>query len=212
MYDAPEDLQGCLIPESSKPLRFEGSYNQGVSLFQTLSPDPMAAFLMQTKDNPMKAVGLLAGIMATIVAITVLISTATFWRNKKSNKVQPIRRVVRKRPRPAPRAVRIEWLKFRRTKAAAKFVLKEDLPNENCNNNSFGSSLPPRAPPLPSPSSVAPDLGLTPWTVPTVSGSLTPQHPQLSPRPTSLGSPIHSALVSELRQKFEKRSGNKAYF
>ncbi|XP_004607481.2 cadherin-related family member 1 [Sorex araneus] len=179
---------------------------------ETLSPDPMAAFLMQTKDNPMKAVGVLAGIMATIVAITVLISTATFWRNKKSNKVQPVRRVLRKRPRPAPRTVRIEWLKFRRTKAAAKFVLKEDPPNENCNNNSLGSALPPRAPPLPPPPSTAPNLGLPPWTVPTVSGSLTPQQPLQPPRPTAFASPVHSALVSELRQKFEQRSDNKAYF
>lgn len=177
-----------------------------------LSRSPMAAFLMQTKDNPMKAVGVLAGIMAVIVAITVLISTATFWRNKKSNKVLPVRRVLRKRPSPAPRAVRIEWLKFRRTKAAAKFVLKEDPSNENCNNNSLGSALPPKVPAPPPPPTVAPKMGAGPWTVPTVSGSLTPQQPQRSPKP-KVGSPIQSALVSELRQKFEKKSeGNKAYF
>ncbi|EPY88984.1 cadherin-related family member 1-like protein [Camelus ferus] len=93
---------------------------------EMLSRSPMAAFLMQTKDNPMKAVGVLAGIMAIIVAITVLISTATFWRNKKSNKVLPVRRVLRKRPSPAPRAIRIEWLKFRKTKAADKFRLGVD--------------------------------------------------------------------------------------
>uniref|UniRef100_A0A452UF52 Cadherin-related family member 1 n=1 Tax=Ursus maritimus TaxID=29073 RepID=A0A452UF52_URSMA len=179
---------------------------------EMLSRSPMAAFLMQTKDNPMKAVGVLAGIMAVIVAITVLISTATFWRNKKSNKVLPVRRVLRKRPSPAPRAVRIEWLKFRRTKAAAKFVLKEDPSNENCNNNSLGSALPPKVPAPPPPPTVAPKMGAGPWTVPTVSGSLTPQQPQRSPKP-KVGSPIQSALVSELRQKFEKKSeGNKAYF
>ncbi|GAB5578526.1 cadherin-related family member 1 [Prionailurus iriomotensis] len=179
---------------------------------EMLSRSPMAAFLMQTKDNPMKAVGVLAGIMAIIVAITVLISTATFWRNKKSNKVLPVRRVLRKRPSPAPRAVRIEWLKFRRTKAAAKFVLKEDPPNENCNNNSLGNTLPPKAPAPPPPPTMAPNMGTAHWTVPTVSGSLTPQQPQRSPKP-KVGSPIQSALVSELRQKFEKKSvGNKAYF
>ncbi|XP_026918249.1 cadherin-related family member 1 [Acinonyx jubatus] len=179
---------------------------------EMLSRSPMAAFLMQTKDNPMKAVGVLAGIMAIIVAITVLISTATFWRNKKSNKVLPVRRVLRKRPSPAPRAVRIEWLKFRRTKAAAKFVLKEDPPNENCNNNSLGNTLPPKAPAPPPPPTMVPNMGTAHWTVPTVSGSLTPQQPQRSPKP-KVGSPIQSALVSELRQKFEKKSvGNKAYF
>ncbi|XP_059253916.1 cadherin-related family member 1 isoform X2 [Mustela nigripes] len=179
---------------------------------EMLSRSPMAAFLMQTKDNPMKAVGVLAGIMAIIVAITVLISTATFWRNKKSNKVLPVRRVLRKRPSPAPRAVRIEWLKFKRTKAAAKFVLKEDPSNENCNNNSLGSTLPPKAPAPPPPPTMAPKMGVAPWTVPTVSGSLTPQQPQRSPKP-KVGSPVQSALVSELRQKFEKKNvGNKAYF
>nr|XP_008517306.1 PREDICTED: cadherin-related family member 1 [Equus przewalskii] len=180
---------------------------------ETLSRSPMAAFLMQTKDNPMKAVGVLAGIMAVIVAITVLISTATFWRNKKSNKVLPVRRVLRKRPSPAPRSVRIEWLKFRRTKTAAKFALKEDAPNENCNNNSLGSSLPPEAPAPPPPPSMAPSTGAAHWTVPTVSGSLTPQQPRQSPKPQAAGSPSQSALVSELRQKFEKKNiDKKTYF
>ncbi|XP_069316795.1 cadherin-related family member 1 [Eulemur rufifrons] len=177
---------------------------------ETLARSPMAAFLIHTKDNPMKAVGVLAGIMATIVAITVLISTATFWRNKKSNKVLPVRRVLRKRSSPTPRAVRMEWLKPRRAKAATKFMLKEDLPNENCNNNSPESSLPPRAPALPPPPSTAPSTGTAHWTVPTVSGSLTPQQHQLSPKPQTVGSSTQATLVSELKQKFEKH--NKAYF
>uniref|UniRef100_A0A7N9CVT0 Cadherin-related family member 1 n=1 Tax=Macaca fascicularis TaxID=9541 RepID=A0A7N9CVT0_MACFA len=180
---------------------------------ETLSRSPMAAFLIQTKDNPMKAVGVLAGTMATVVAITVLISTATFWRNKKSNKVLPVRRVVRKRPSPAPRTIRIEWLKSKSAKAATKFMLKEKPPNENCNNNSPESSLPPRAPALPPPPSVAPSTGAAHWTVPTVSGSLTPQQTQPPPKPKTMGSPIQSTLISELKQKFEKKSvHNKAYF
>uniref|UniRef100_A0A8C6QLM1 Cadherin-related family member 1 n=1 Tax=Nannospalax galili TaxID=1026970 RepID=A0A8C6QLM1_NANGA len=179
---------------------------------ETLSRGSMAAFLIQTKDNPMKAVGVLAGVMAIVVAITVLISTATFWRNKKSNKVQPVRRVLRRRPSPAPRTVRIEWLKFRRAKTATKFMLKEDPPNENCNNSSAGITMPPRAPAPPPPPRMAPRMA-TQWKVPTVSGSLTPQQPQQSSKPKTLGSPIQSSLVSELRQKFEKKSvDNKAYF
>uniref|UniRef100_A0A452DJZ3 Cadherin-related family member 1 n=1 Tax=Capra hircus TaxID=9925 RepID=A0A452DJZ3_CAPHI len=180
---------------------------------EMLSRGPMAAFLMQTKENPMKAVGVLAGIMAIIVALTVLISTATFWRNKKSNKVQPVRRVLRKRPSPAPHSIRIEWLKFRRTKAADKFVLKEAPPNENCNNNSRGSTPPPQAPAPPPPPSTAPSMGQAPWTVPTVSGSLGPQQPQAVAKRKAVGSPVQSALVSELRQKFEKKNlHSKAYF
>ncbi|XP_054436465.1 cadherin-related family member 1 [Pteronotus mesoamericanus] len=179
---------------------------------EMLSQSPMDAFLMQTKDNPMKAVGVLAGIMAIIVAITVLISTATFWRNKKSNKVLPVRRMLRQRPNPAPHAVHIKWLKFNKTKAAAKFVLREDPSNENC-NNSLGSPPVPRAPAPPPPPRMAPSMGVAPWTVPTVSGSLTPSQPQQSPKTKALESPIQSILVSELRQKFEKKSiVNKAYF
>lgn len=170
----------------------------------------MAAFLIQTKDNPMKAVGVLAGIMAIVVAITVLISTATFWRNKKSNKVQPVRRVLRKRPSPAPRTVRIEWLKFRKAKSATKFMLKEEPTNENC-NNSTGNSLPPAAPALPPPPRMVPN-SVTRCTVPTVSGSLTPERPQQSPQSEAFGNPTHSTLVSELKRKFEKKSTNKAYF
>ncbi|ERE86960.1 cadherin-related family member 1 [Cricetulus griseus] len=174
---------------------------------ETLSRGSMAAFLIQTKDNPMKAVGVLAGVMAIVVAITVLISTATFWRNKKSNKILPVKRVLRRRPSPAPRTVRIEWLKFKRAKAASKFILKEDPPNENCNNSRAGVTVPPRAPALPPPPKIAQR------TVPTVSGSLTPQPPQPLPKPKPLGGAIQSSLVSELKQKFEKKSlDNKAYF
>lgn len=176
-------------------------------LFQTLSRGSMAAFLIQTKDNPMKAVGVLAGVMAIVVAITVLVSTATFWRNKKSNKVLPVRRVLRRRPSPAPRTVRIEWLKFRRAKAASKFILTEDPPNEDCNNSRAGVTVPPRAPALPPPPKMAQR------TVPTVSGSLTPQPPQPLPKPKPSGGTTQSSLVSELKQKFEKKSlDNKAYF
>lgn len=172
----------------------------------------MAAFLIQTKDNPMKAVGVLAGVMTIVVAITVLISTATFWRNKKSNKVLPVRRVLRRRPSPAPHKVRIEWLKFRRAKAATKFILKEEPPSENCHTSRAETTVPPRAPALPPlPKMVSSTVAQR--TVPTVSGTLAPQPPQQLPNHKHLGGPVQSSLVSELKQKFEKQSlDNKAYF
>uniref|UniRef100_A0A8C2PJE2 Cadherin-related family member 1 n=1 Tax=Capra hircus TaxID=9925 RepID=A0A8C2PJE2_CAPHI len=197
------------------PVKIEVSFKINLGSFSSsIQPGDTNMTLRAQLQNPMKAVGVLAGIMAIIVALTVLISTATFWRNKKSNKVQPVRRVLRKRPSPAPRSIRIEWLKFRRTKAADKFVLKEAPPNENCNNNSRGTPAPPPPP------STAPSMGQAPWTVPTVSGSLGPQQPQQpSPKPRAVakrkavGSPVQSALVSELRQKFEKKNlHSKAYF
>nr|KAF6277350.1 cadherin related family member 1 [Myotis myotis] len=174
---------------------------------ETLPRSPIDTFLMQTRDDPAKAVGVLAGAMAITVAITALVSAATFWRSKKSNKVLPVRRVLRRRPRPA----HIKWLKCSRTKAAAKFVLKEDPPSESC-NGSLGSPPPPRAPVPPPLPRVAPGPGAAPWTVPTVSGSLTSLQPQGSPKPSASGSPIQSALVSELRQQFEKRRTDKVHF
>lgn len=183
-----------------------------LSLFQTLPRSPIDAFLMQTRDDPAKAVGMLAGAMAITVAITALVSTAAFWCNKKSNKVLPVRRVLRRRPHPAPRTAHIKWLKCNRTKAAAKSILKEDPPSENC-NSSLGIPPTPRAPVPPPLPRVAPGPGAAPWTVPTVSGSLTSLQPQESPKPSALGSPIQSALVSELRQQFEKkRIADKVHF
>ncbi|KAM7336318.1 hypothetical protein ACRRTK_004811 [Alexandromys fortis] len=179
---------------------------------ETLSRGSMAAFLIQTKDNPMKAVGVLAGVMTIVVAITVLISTATFWRNKKSNKVLPVRRVLRRRPSPAPHKVRIEWLKFRRAKTATKFILKEEPPSENCHTSRAETTVPPRAPALPPPPKMVSST-VAQRTVPTVSGSLASQPLQQLPNHKHLGGPVQSSLVSELKQKFEKKSlDNKAYF
>ncbi|XP_045426670.1 cadherin-related family member 1 isoform X2 [Pipistrellus kuhlii] len=171
---------------------------------ETLPWTSMDTFLTQTRDEPAKAMGVLAGAMAITVAITALVSTATFW-HKKSNKVLPVRRVLRRRPCPAPRAAHSNWLKCNRTEAAAKFVLKEDPPSENC-NSSLGSPPAPRAPMPPPLPRVAPDAGAPLSTVPTVSGSLTSLQPRGSPKHSASGSPIQSALVSELRQQFERKS------
>uniref|UniRef100_A0A5F8GBE3 Cadherin-related family member 1 n=1 Tax=Monodelphis domestica TaxID=13616 RepID=A0A5F8GBE3_MONDO len=182
-------------------------------LDETLHRGPMAAFLMQTKDNPMKAVGVLAGVIAIMVVITVFISTAMFWRNKKSNKILPIRRVIRKRPSPPSRTIRAEWLKFKRSHAGDKFAVKDELPNENHNNNSLMFTPPPTAPALPPPPTPIPKISPTEWTVPTVSGSLTPKHTRKLLKEKALESPVQSALVSELKQKFEKKAmDNKPYF
>ncbi|KAM7072886.1 cadherin-related family member 1 isoform 1-T1 [Molossus nigricans] len=171
---------------------------------EALSQSPVDAFLRQTKEDPTTAVSVLAVTMAGVVAVTVLVSTATFWRSK-SNKVRPVRRVLRRRPSPAARAAHAERLKFTRTRAAAEFVLREDAPNRN-RSASPGSPPPPRTPVPPPPPRMAPATGTAPRTVPTVSGSLTSAEPDGSPTPRALGSPVQSALVSELRQKFEKKS------
>ncbi|XP_068923174.1 cadherin-related family member 1 [Petaurus breviceps papuanus] len=181
-------------------------------LDETLNRGPMAAFLMQTKDNPMKAIGVLAGVIAIMVVITVFISTAMFWRNKKSNKILPVRRVIRKRPSPPSRSIRAEWLKFKRSHAGDKFAVKDELPNENQNNNSLMFTPPPTAPALPPPPITIPKISTTEWTVPTVSGSLTPKHTNKPMKQKDLDRPVQSALVSELKKKFEKKAAdNKPY-
>uniref|UniRef100_A0A4X2L4K1 Cadherin-related family member 1 n=1 Tax=Vombatus ursinus TaxID=29139 RepID=A0A4X2L4K1_VOMUR len=181
-------------------------------LDETLNRGPMAAFLMQTKDNPMKAIGVLAGVIAIMVVITVFISTAMFWRNKKSNKILPVRRVIRKRPSPPSRSIRAEWLKFKRSHAGDKFAVKDELPNENHNNNSLMFAPPPTAPALPPPPITIPKISTTEWTVPTVSGSLTPKHTSKPMKQKALDRPVQSALVSELKKKFEKKAAdNKPY-
>uniref|UniRef100_A0A803SPY4 Cadherin-related family member 1 n=1 Tax=Anolis carolinensis TaxID=28377 RepID=A0A803SPY4_ANOCA len=178
---------------------------------ETLHKGPMAAFLMQTKDNPMKALGVLAGVMGVMVVITILISTAMFWRNKRSNKIMPVRRIIKKRQNYQPRTIRMEWLKFKRSSSAAeKFTVQEDaksLHNENSNNN---FQVPPPPPPP-----IAPALPPAPafkthaseWRVPTVSGLLSPG--KVISKQTKKGGTTcmsQNALVSELKQKFELRN------
>ncbi|NWV99325.1 CDHR1 protein, partial [Machaerirhynchus nigripectus] len=176
---------------------------------ETLHKGPMAAFLMQTKDNPMKALGVLAGVMGIMVLITIMISTAMFWRNKRSNKVMPVRRIIKKRQMPPSRTIRMEWLKFKRpSNAAEKFVVEEEvksLHNENSNNNIQVVPVPPASPLPPPPPALAPRSDAPVWRVPTVSGSLTPKHVIKPPKKKGHGS-THNALVSELKMRFEKRN------
>ncbi|XP_054839951.1 cadherin-related family member 1 [Eublepharis macularius] len=177
---------------------------------ETLHKGPMAAFLMQTKDNPLKALGVLAGVMGVMVMITVLISTATFWRNKRSNKVMPVRRIIKKRQNYQPRTVRLEWLKIKSSaNVSEKFVAQEDVSsvqNENGNNNLLQvlPPLPPTAPvPPPAPTFKA---SLSEWRVPTVSGCLSPKIRSKQGKKKGSASTAHNALVSELKLRFEKRN------
>ncbi|KAG8435004.1 hypothetical protein GDO86_013096 [Hymenochirus boettgeri] len=181
-----------------------------------LHKGPMAAFLMQSKDNPMKALGVLAGVMAIMVVMTIFISTAMFWRNKKSNRVMPLRRIVkRRRADHIPRTARTEWLKFKKSNSSAdKFAIQEmesGLQNENGNNNYPGIPTPPSAPSPPPPPRLLPKVSKPEWSLPTVSGSLTPKiiDRQMKEKVPSAS----AALVSELKQMLEKKNaGNSISF
>ncbi|MGH0148176.1 UNVERIFIED_CONTAM: hypothetical protein FKN15_012064 [Acipenser sinensis] len=92
---------------------------------------PMAAFLFQSRDNPMKALGVLAGVICVMVLLTVLISTAMFMRNKKNNRIMPARHIIKKRPKDyRSRTVRTGWLKFKCSNSPSGKVVAED-PEQN---------------------------------------------------------------------------------
>ncbi|XP_005992505.1 cadherin-related family member 1 [Latimeria chalumnae] len=174
---------------------------------------PMAAFLMQTKDNPMKALGVLAGVIGCLVFTTVLISTALFWRNKKSNKIGPRRRIIKKKKTDyRPRTARTEWLKIKRTSSASdKFEIQDsekNVQNANSNNNRQPPPLPPHAPALPPPPICMPKLSKSDWAIPTISGSLPPK--QINQQLKNKGPNQNNALVMELKQIFEKKSNESA--
>ncbi|KAG8135224.1 hypothetical protein E2320_008267 [Naja naja] len=168
---------------------------------EMLHMGPMAAFLLQTKDNPMKAVGVLAGLIGVMVMAILFISTAMFWRNKRSPRIMPARRIIKKRPNYQPRTLRMEWLSFKKssTKAADKFTIKEDavsLQNENSNNSSQVPSLPPPPTTVQEP----------PWMLSTVSGSLSPKLVKKQARRKGALFSADAALVSELKQRLEMRN------
>ncbi|XP_075073091.1 cadherin-related family member 1 isoform X2 [Mixophyes fleayi] len=180
-----------------------------VKIETLLHKGPVAAFLMQSKDNPMKALGVLAGVMAIMVVITILISTAMFWRNKKSNKVMPLRRIIRRRRTDhPPRMIRTEWLKFKKSTGSADRFSMQDMEagpqNENGNNNSQCIPVPPNAPSPPPPPHLIPRANKTEWSLRTVSGSLTPRiiDQQMKENVPSAS----AALVSELKQMLEKKN------
>ncbi|XP_007420869.1 cadherin-related family member 1 isoform X1 [Python bivittatus] len=179
---------------------------------ETLHKGPMAAFLMQTKDNPMKALGVLAGIIGVMVMIILLISTAMFWRNKRSPKIMPARRIIKKRQNYQPRTIRMEWLRFKRSSSnpAEKFTVEGEaasLQNENSNNSSQVLSLPPPPPSVPTPLQAPVFKTQDPtWKLPTVSGSLSPQLLNKQGKKKRALFTNHSALVSELKQRLEMRN------
>ncbi|XP_043912461.1 cadherin-related family member 1 isoform X4 [Protopterus annectens] len=174
---------------------------------EALSKGPVAAFLMHTKDNPMKALGVLTGVVCFMVIITVFISTVMFWRNKKSNKILPARRVIKRRQKePKQKTARKAWLRFKPLKnTSERFATQEsesNFQNMNSNNNSWVTSVPPCAPALPPSPPYIPKQCRHDGSLPTVSGSLLQN---TSHQVNNKGPNISIALVSELKLKLEKK-------
>uniref|UniRef100_UPI0037E9332B cadherin-related family member 1a n=1 Tax=Semicossyphus pulcher TaxID=241346 RepID=UPI0037E9332B len=183
-----------------------------------LSGGPLGSFLMQNRNNPLQILAMLAGVISVMVIVTVIISTATFMRNKKSNRILPNRR-VRRRQRNQP-----IWnfkMPFKKPEnPGQKFTVEEveqeqeqepEVIVENLNyNNNISSNVVRQWPPPPPP--CAPTLPPPPppcfsgdrhWAVPTVSTAVAikPKKRMLNTRQDT----VNNALVSELKMRLEQK-------
>uniref|UniRef100_A0A672L0T8 Cadherin-related family member 1-like n=1 Tax=Sinocyclocheilus grahami TaxID=75366 RepID=A0A672L0T8_SINGR len=179
-------------------------------VFQNGLKGPMAAFLMQSRDNPMKALGLAISIITVIVLVTVMISTIMYFRNTKSNRIKPARRIIRRRPKEPRRWTFRPW--FGRSDLSFGKFFTDDETRDNTYHSSPRAKPPaPSAPVLPPP---PPSERLR--SVPTVSGSLASRNTSRSSswRTSKNGSGISSALVSELKMRIEQKinEANQGYY
>ncbi|KAI1886864.1 hypothetical protein AGOR_G00200180 [Albula goreensis] len=183
---------------------------------ETQLKGPMAKFLMQSRDNPLKALGMVAGIISVMVVVTVVISTAMFMRNIKSNRIVPARRVIRRRPRDQ-RTWNFKLPFGRYGNPSDKFRMEDpenNGENINLNNNTCAPPPPPpSAPTLPPPPPCHHHrLRETKQTVPTISGSMLSMTPERSRRDRD--GAVSSALVSELKMRLEQKilESNRGYY
>ncbi|XP_055032107.2 cadherin-related family member 1a [Misgurnus anguillicaudatus] len=169
---------------------------------------PVATFLMQSRDNPVKVLGVAAIVVSVMLLATIMISTAMYFRNTKSNRIMPARRIIRRRPKEHQ-----QWT-FR-----PPLGLTDNNGTRGNQNNSPRRKPPaPSAPVLPPPPS---NLGERQWpTVPTVSGVVTSENSSRSCRwssnkPTeNVTGHMNSSLVSELKKRIEQKiiEANQSYY
>lgn len=169
----------------------------------------MGSFLMQNRNKPLQILGMLAGIISLMIIVTVLISTATFMRNKKSNRILPNRRVKR-RPK-----TQHTWLFKNPLKRPEmneqKFKVKEEEREpevivENVNHNNNAGRILRQWPPPPPPCVPPPPFCLPverQWVIPTVSATVAPK--PLKKAAVTRQDSVNKALVSELKMKLEQK-------
>uniref|UniRef100_A0A672YIN4 Cadherin related family member 1 n=1 Tax=Sphaeramia orbicularis TaxID=375764 RepID=A0A672YIN4_9TELE len=170
---------------------------------------PMAAFLFRSRDNPMKALGMVIGIISVLVGVTVMISTAIYMRNSKSNRIMPARRIIKRRPRdqqPPPWINKMPVFKF--NNPAAKFAVGD--PEASTREDSSSSASRPKPPPPSAPCLPPPPPSNTrpserPRAVPTISGALASKGSKKAKSGRRKEGNISSALVSELKMKLEQK-------
>ncbi|KAI7805319.1 putative cadherin-related family member 1 [Triplophysa rosa] len=170
---------------------------------------PLASFLMKSRENPMHILGLIGGVIVTVVCVTVLISTVIYIRNIKSNRILPSRRIIRRKCKPRRRENFQQ--PFREENHGDHFRERgSEIPtveNVNCNNNR--SACKHRSPPSPPNAPVPPPLPShyrkkdRDWTVPTVSASVASKTKKRSVKEKD--NPVNTALVSELKLRLEQK-------
>lgn len=159
----------------------------------------------------MQILGMLAGVIMLMVIVTVIISTATFMRNKKSNRILPTRRVRRRQqkqniwnfrnPFKAPETSRQKF-RVEEEEREPEVIVENVNYNNNVSNVVRQWPAPPCAPSLPPP---APPYipGERHWAVPTVSATVAckpKKKPAMNRQDT-----INRALVSELKMRLEQK-------
>ncbi|KAF7705693.1 hypothetical protein HF521_020979 [Silurus meridionalis] len=181
---------------------------------------PVVAFLMQSRENPVKALGVAAGIIGVMVMVTVVISTAVYLRNTKSNRIGPYRRVIRRR-RGEPQ----QWnFTVENSQVPDRVLADHNVENNAKNDRSWSRPPPPHAPILPPPPpNDYPRTCQRQGAVPTVSGSLnsssssdrsiSSRDSEDQPSKRREGN-VSSALVSELKKRLEQKiiEANQGYY
>lgn len=153
---------------------------------------------------------MLAGVILLMVIITVVISTATYMRNKKVNRILPNRRVRR---RPQKQQTWNIKNPFKKEENPADRFRVEETPEqqpENINYNNNVSNVvrhwPPPPPPC-APTAPPPPPAYFPegreWTVPTVSATVAIK-PKKRPAMNTQDN-VNRAMVSELKMRLEQK-------
>lgn len=162
----------------------------------------------------MKALVIVTGIISVLVGVTVLISTAIYMRNSKSNRIVPARRIIKRRPKEQqPWTFNMPVIKF--SNPADKFVI--DSPDRGLERGT-GSPRPkpstPNAPCLPPPLPCNTRPSERARTIPTISGALVSKGSKKAKSSRRKEGNISSALVSELKMKLEQKinESNQGYY
>ncbi|CAB1416717.1 unnamed protein product [Pleuronectes platessa] len=171
---------------------------------------PVAAFLLKSRDSPMRALGMVTVIISVLVGVTVLISTAMYMRNSKSNRIVPARRIIKRRPRDQRHwTFQMPVIKFHNP--AEKFHVGDP---EQDTDSPIRKPPPPSAPSLPPPPPSYTRPSERPRAVPTVSGALASKGSKKVKSHRRKEGNMSSALVSELKMRLEQKmnENNQGYY